>query len=271
MRAPVTITSTAGMSYAPESSIAVVCAGIAVLGSRYAPRSASTRPRSARIRPSASSASSTQPRIPRPCGEDSDCSRRSSVQRTGRPSSAAANATTGVSTGNVPLEPNPPPTSGTITRSDASSRRSICASCARGRCALSDDVHTVSRSPSGTASAPLPSSKAFVSRPITRSVRTTCAARANAPATSPSRCSQRAIGSPARGSSTAGSGSYSTSTCSARSSASARDSATTAATGCPTYRTSPSASSGCGIGDTSNPGGGTICPGDTRPARSTRP
>ncbi len=123
---------------------------------------------------------------------------------TGRPRCSAANATIGVSTGSVPLEPNPPPTSGTITRIVDSSRPSICASWARGRCALCDEDHTVSSSP-GQAIAPRVSIGVATSRGITRSVRTTCAAPANAPATSPARCSQRTSASPARGSTTASS------------------------------------------------------------------
>ena len=54
--------------------------------------------------------------------------------------------------------------------------RGICASCARGRCALCDDDQTVSRSPSGAASAPRGSIGAAARRGITCSVRTTCAA-----------------------------------------------------------------------------------------------
>ena len=53
------------------------------------------RPRSARIRPSPSSASSTDARCPRPCGAHSRFSRRSSIHLTGRPSSTAASATSG--------------------------------------------------------------------------------------------------------------------------------------------------------------------------------
>ena len=72
------------------------------------------------MRPSASSASSSAPRCPRPCGAETKFSYRSSAHFTGRPSRSAASATTGVSTGSVPLEPNAPPMSGTRTRIDDS-------------------------------------------------------------------------------------------------------------------------------------------------------
>ena len=117
---------------------------------------------------------------------------------------SAASATSGVSTGSVPLEPKPPPTSGTITRIADSARPSICASCARGRCALCDDDQTVRRSPPARRSPRAAPSATPTSRGITWSVRTTCAAAANAPATSPARFSQRAsVSVAARGSTTA--------------------------------------------------------------------
>ena len=121
--------------------------------------------------------------------------------------SSAASATSGVSTGIVPLEPKAPPTSGTTTRIEAGSRPRICASCARGRYALCEDDQTVNRSPSATASAPRGSIGTAANRGITCSVRITCAAALNAPTTSPSCFSQRTSVSPARGSVTASSGS----------------------------------------------------------------
>ena len=157
-----------------------------------------------RIRPSASSASSTDARCPRPCGADRKFSRRSSTHLTGRPSSSAASATSGVSTGSVPLEPN----AAADVRDDHADRalvagRGICASCARGRCALCDDDQTVSRSPSrrGERAARSPSAS-----PPGAGSRARCARRgrraANAPATSPARFSQRTSVAPARGSTT---------------------------------------------------------------------
>ena len=63
------------------------------------------------------SASSSAPRSPRPCGADEEVLAAVLGPFDGRLSCCAASATSGVSTGSVPLEPKPPPTSGTITRS----------------------------------------------------------------------------------------------------------------------------------------------------------
>ena len=147
--------------------------------------STTTRARSARIRPSPSSASSSAPRAPRPCGAPRKFSSRSSAHFTGRASCSAASAASGASTGSVPLEPKPPPTSGTTTRTDRSSRPSDCASCARGRCALCAEQYIVSSCGCGSTTTPRGSSGTAASRGSERSTRTIRAARENAPVTSP--------------------------------------------------------------------------------------
>ena len=94
-------------------------------------------------------------------------------------------------------------------------------------------------------------------RPISTSISTTWSARANAPATSPKPRVKSAATLPpgnsagepgaaaAAASSTAGASSMSRSTSSAASSAAYGSPATTTATGSPTYRTVPVASTGC--------------------------
>ena len=155
------------------------------------------------MRPSASSASSTVAAPPRPCGADRKFSRRSSTHFTGRPSSQRRQRHERRLDRQRALGAERAADVGHAHADGRSGAPSICASCARGRCAPCEDDQTVSRSPSRAASAPRGLHRHGGQARDHGSLRTTCAARANAPATSPALRSQRTSTSPARGSTTA--------------------------------------------------------------------
>ena len=119
------------------------------------------------------------------------CSRRSSVNLTGRPSSRAAHGTsTSSGHGCTILTPNPPPTSGVITSTSARARPSLAATAARTPVEVWVEVQIRSRraSASQPASTPRPSSGVDADRSMYRSSSSTCGAAAIAAAASPCSC-----------------------------------------------------------------------------------
>ena len=113
---------------------------------------------------------------------------RVSTHLTGRFRRSDAATTATISGPGVPLEPNAPPTSGRCTRA---SIPSACLNAALWRWTSCADTHTSSPS----ASTPRGSIGAAAVRGIACDARTTWAARANAPSTSPEDFSKRSISS----------------------------------------------------------------------------
>ena len=99
---------------------------------------------------------------------------RVSTQRTARPSFRAAQATAMVSRSVAILAPNPPPTSGAMTRIASSARPSVPASSPRASCAFCVLAHTVSRPSAHRAAAARTSSGTGATRwfVIVRSITT---------------------------------------------------------------------------------------------------
>jgi hypothetical protein len=106
-------------------------------------------------------------------------SRRVSAHRTGLPTRVAAQATAIVSRSAPILAPNPPPTSGAITRIAARSRPSRLASLERVICAFCVLAHTVSRPPAQVAAAPRPSIGTGATRGFTIVASTTASQPSN--------------------------------------------------------------------------------------------
>ena len=192
---------------------------------------------------------------------------RVSIHSMGRPRRRAAAATT-ISSGRAPaLAPNPPPMSGTITRTSPSSRRSEAAISPRRANGCWDVAQTVSRPASGettmaSGSRGTGARRWFTKRPLT----VTSAPRSGSssvpeakwPATLEACLGKRCTWEPwraAAGSVTTSSGSRSTWTSAAASPAASLDSAMTIASGSPTKRTRSSARRGRanGAGTISNP------------------
>ncbi len=171
---------------------------------------------------------------------------RDSIQRTACPVCLAAQATAMASRSTATLAPNPPPTSGAITRTFAGSRPRVPAMAPRASCAFWVLDQIVSRSPVQAAASARGSSGTGARRWLTivRSITTSQPSKlasSQSPAVPvPSRLLSvpgNSSVSPVRPSSmlgTAGSGSYSTPTSSAASSPWYRPSVSTMATGSPT-------------------------------------
>src|SRR2546428_11515716 len=188
-------------------------------------------------------------------------SRRVSTHFIGRLSAIESAAISASSPYTSSLLPNPPPTSGAMTRTWCSGRRTISATVVLTTCGIWVDVHRVNSPPLNCATTPRVSIAVGTSRCWTRRRDTVASAVENASSTEPPYvtrkqtlvCSSGWITSaPGRIAAptwvTAASGSYVTSTRSAASRAAARSVATTAATGSPTCRTTPSITSGYRLG-----------------------
>ncbi len=109
----------------------------------YAPASERKLAFMPRSTPSASSASSALTISSLPWYAALRCSRRSSTQRSGRPISRASAAMMSSSGNTCPFTPNPPPTSGAITRSLCSGKSMSSAILVRTMCGIWLEVQTV--------------------------------------------------------------------------------------------------------------------------------
>ena len=204
------------------------------------------RARNPTIVPSAAMASSPRETAPRPCCVVTRSSIRVATHLSGRPSRRASHGMSTSSRYGPPLTPNPPPTSGAMTRTRAGIRPSSRATSSRIRWGTCVEDQIVSASSAQRAATPRGSRGTPASRAWRTSTATVRWAAANARSVSAVRIayvkqrlsSRPTIGgapgaSAVSGSAAPGSGAHSARTSAAASCASTADSATTSATGVP--------------------------------------